>query len=80
MKVSVPFDSEASSLPRGSAVRDTFSTEASPTAFAADGSLDTNSRCCQDTAQYLGIDYMVRRHKMRKCQIFGEEPETYESE
>ena len=34
----------------------------------------------QDTAQYLGISRKVLWEKMRKYQIFDEEPETRESE
>ncbi|WP_109478372.1 sigma-54 dependent transcriptional regulator [Paraburkholderia sp. C35] len=42
--------------------------------------LDANSWRRQDTAQYLGISRKVLWEKMRKYQIFDEEPETRESE
>jgi DNA-binding NtrC family response regulator len=42
--------------------------------------LDANSWRPQDTAQYLGISRKVLWEKMRKYQIFDEEPETRESE
>ena len=42
--------------------------------------LDANSRRRQDAAQNLGISRKMLREKMRKYQIFGEEPETRESE
>ena len=42
--------------------------------------LDANAWRRQDTAQYLGISRKVLWEKMRKYQIFDEEPETLESE
>ena len=42
--------------------------------------LDANSWRRQDSAQYLGISRKVLWEKMRKYQIFDEEPETRESE
>lgn len=42
--------------------------------------LASNAWRRQDTAQYLGISRKVLWEKMRKYQIFDEEPETRESE
>jgi DNA-binding NtrC family response regulator len=42
--------------------------------------LDANSWRRQDTALYLGISRKILWEKMRKYQIFDEEPETRESE
>jgi DNA-binding NtrC family response regulator len=42
--------------------------------------LDANGWRRQDTALYLGSSRKVLWEKMRKCQIFDEEPETSESE
>ncbi|CAB3777599.1 hypothetical protein LMG27177_00409 [Paraburkholderia fynbosensis] len=42
-------------------------------------SLDANSRRRQDTAPYLGISRKVLWEKMRKYQIFEQEPETRKS-
>ncbi|HVE07277.1 MAG TPA: sigma-54 dependent transcriptional regulator [Paraburkholderia sp.] len=42
--------------------------------------LEANNWRRQDTAQYLGISRKVLWEKMRKYQIFDEEPETRESE
>lgn len=42
--------------------------------------LDANSGRRQDMAQNLGISRKGLREKMRKYQIFDEEPETRESE
>lgn len=41
--------------------------------------LASNAWRRQDTAQYLGISRKVLWEKMRKYQIFDEEPETRES-
>ena len=42
--------------------------------------LESNDWKRQDTAQHLGISRKVLWEKMRKYQIFDEEPETRESE
>ncbi|MFP3616521.1 helix-turn-helix domain-containing protein, partial [Paraburkholderia sp. SIMBA_050] len=42
--------------------------------------LDANGWRRQDTAQQLGISRKVLWEKMRKYQIFDEEPETRESD